>query len=69
MTLTLEDLMAQCIKDNPEMSCTINGEVIKLTQEEYDKAVRDWAAMRLIQIEFEQNPTPPKPSVFNADKL
>ena len=54
MTQTLEDLMAQCIKDNPEMSCTINGEVIKLTKEEYDKAVKDWAAMRLIQIEFEQ---------------
>jgi hypothetical protein len=64
MTSTLEDLMAQCIKDNPEMHCTINGEIIKLTKEEYDKAIRDWAAMRLIQIEFEQNPTEPKPSVF-----
>ena len=61
MTPTLEELMQQCIKDNPEMHSTINGEIIKLTKEEYDKAVRDWAAMRLIQIEFEQNADDPKP--------
>ncbi len=54
MTPTLEDLMAQCIKDNPEMHCTINGEVIKLTKEEYDKAVKDWAAMRLVQIKSQE---------------
>jgi hypothetical protein len=59
MTITLDDLMAQCIKDNPEMSCTINGEVIKLNKAEYDKTVKDWAAMRLEQIQFEQNANAP----------
>ena len=64
MTPTLEELMQQCIKDNPEMHCTINGELVKLEKAEYEKAVKDWAAMRLKQIEFEQNPTEPKPMVI-----
>jgi hypothetical protein len=50
------------------MTQTINGESFVLDAEEYDKAVKDWAAMRLIQIEFENNPTPPKPFVFNEAK-
>jgi hypothetical protein len=68
MTLTLEELIAQCRAENPTMTQTINGESFVLDAEEYDKAVKDWAAMRLIQIEFENNPTPPKPFVFNEAK-
>ena len=62
--MTLENLMAECIKANPEMNCTINGEVTKLNKNEYDKAVKDWAAMRLEQIEHEQNPQPAKPMII-----
>jgi hypothetical protein len=53
MKETLETLIAQCIKDNPEMTSTINGESVKLEKDEYEQAVKDWATMRLAQLEFE----------------
>jgi hypothetical protein len=63
--MTLEDLIAQCKSENPTMTCTINGESFLLSDEDYNKAAHDWAVMRLAQIEFEKNPTPPTPIVFN----
>jgi hypothetical protein len=62
--MTLEDLMAECVKANPEMHSTINGEIIKLDKKDYDKAVKDWANMRLEQIEHGENPPPAKPMVI-----
>jgi hypothetical protein len=47
---TKADLIAQCKAENPKMISVINGEEIELTGAEYDKACKDWAEMRLIQI-------------------
>jgi hypothetical protein len=63
--MTLEDLIAQCKSENPTMTCTINGESFLLSNEQYEKAAHDWAVMRLEQIEYEKNPTPPKPMVID----
>ena len=60
MTLTLEDLIAQCKAENPTMTQTVNGETFVLSPKDYEQAVKDWAAMRLIQIEFEQKADAPK---------
>ena len=62
--MTLQELIAQCKAENPTMTQTVNGETFVLSAEEYDKAAQDWAVMRLEQIEFEKNPTPPKPMVI-----
>jgi len=59
--MTLDELIAQCKKENPTMTQTINGESFLLSDEEYNQAAHDWAVMRLAQIEYEKNPTPPKP--------
>ena len=65
--MTLDELIAQCKKENPTMTQTINGESFVLSQEEYNKAAHDWAVMRLAQLEYEKNPTPPKPFSLNAN--
>ena len=62
--MTLNELISQCKKENPTMTQTVNGETFVLSAEEYDKAAQDWAVMRLEQIEFEKNPTPPKPMLI-----
>ena len=46
---TKADLIKQIKTENPEMISTINGEEIKLSKAEYDKACEDWATMRLEQ--------------------
>ena len=51
--MTLEQLIAQCKKENPTMTATINGEAHELTAEEYEEAATNWAKMRLEQIEAE----------------
>ena len=53
--MTLEELIAQCKKENPTMTQTINGESFLLSDEEYEKAAHDWAVMRLLQIEIEKS--------------
>ena len=63
--MTLDELIAQCKAENPTMTQTVNGETFTLSAEEYDQAARDWAAMRLDQLENEENPTPPKPMVID----
>jgi|LakMenEpi03Aug12_release.lakeMendotaPanAssembly.Ray.scaffolds.fasta_scaffold1734624_1 hypothetical protein len=67
--MTLEELIAQCKAENPTMTQTINGESFVLDAKEYNQAAHDWAVMRLAQIEYEKNPTPPKPFVFNEAAL
>lgn len=63
--MTKDELIAQCKNENPTMTQTINGESIVLDAQEYEKAAHDWAVMRLAQIEYEKNPTPPKPMVID----
>jgi hypothetical protein len=43
------------------MIATINDESFLLNDQDYEQALNDWAEMRLEQIEYEKNPTPPKP--------
>ena len=50
---TKADLIKQIKTENPEMISTINGEEIKLSKAEYDKACEDWATMRLEQLKLE----------------
>ena len=50
---TKNDLIAQCKAENPTMISVINDEEIELTGAEYEKACNDWAEMRLLQIEVE----------------
>ena len=50
---TKTDLINQIKTENPEMISTINGEEIKLSKAEYDKACEDWATMRLEQLKLE----------------
>ena len=63
--MTLDELIAQCKAENPTMTQTVNDQTFNLTSEEYNQAARDWAKMRLEQIEQEKNPTPPKPMVIS----
>jgi hypothetical protein len=50
---TKADLIKQIKAENPEMISNINGEEIKLSKAEYDKACEDWATMRLDQLKIE----------------
>ena len=52
--MTKDELIASCREENPTMTSTINGESFLLNAEEYEKALNDWAEMRLAQIEFEK---------------
>ena len=62
--MTLDELIAQCKAENPTMTQTVNGETFILNAEDYDKAVKDWATMRLDQIEYADKPRPLKPFVL-----
>ena len=67
--MTFDELIAQCKADNPTMKQTVNNETFILSAEEYEQAVKDWASMRLEQIEHENNPKPPKPMVVNEAEV
>lgn len=51
--MTLEELIAQCKKENPTMTATINGDAYELSPAEYDEAALNWATMRFEQIAAE----------------
>jgi sulfur carrier protein ThiS len=50
---TKADLIKQIKTENPEMISIINGEEIKLSKAEYEKACEDWATMRLEQLKLQ----------------
>lgn len=50
---TKQELIAQCLTDNPTMTAEINGVVIELSNAEKQKAAEKWAEMRLEQIAVE----------------
>jgi len=51
--MTKEELIAQCLADNPVMIQTINDVERELSEEERVEAASAWADMRLAQIAHE----------------
>ena len=51
--MTKEELVAQCLTDNPVMIQTINNVERELSEEERIEAANAWADMRLEQIAYE----------------
>jgi hypothetical protein len=58
--MTKNELIALCRAENPTMTATINDEPFLLSAEEYEKALNDWAKMRLEQIAAELKADAPK---------
>ena len=52
--MTKEELIAQCLADNPVMTQTINDVERELSEEERIEAASAWADMRLEQIALEE---------------
>jgi hypothetical protein len=51
--MTKEELVTQCLADNPVMIQTVNNVERKLSEEERIEAANAWADMRLEQIAAE----------------
>ena len=51
--MTKEELVAQCLTDNPVMIQTLNDVSRELSEEERIEAANNWADMRLEQIAYE----------------
>jgi hypothetical protein len=52
--MTKEELVAQCLTDNPVMIQTINDVEREISEEERIEAANAWADMRLAQIALEE---------------
>ena len=52
--MTKEELIAQCLADNPVMTQTLNDISRELSEEERIEAASAWADMRLEQIALEE---------------
>ena len=52
--MTKEELIAQCLADNPVMIQTINDVTRELSEQERLEAANAWADMRLAQIALEE---------------
>ena len=52
--MTKEELVTQCLTDNPIMIQTVNGIERELSEEERIEAANAWADMRLAQIAYEE---------------
>jgi len=52
--MTKEELVAQCLTDNPVMTQTLNDVPRELSEEERIEAANAWADMRLEQIALEE---------------
>ena len=51
--MTKEELVTQCLADNPVMIQTLNDVECELSEEERIEAANAWADMRLEQIAYE----------------
>lgn len=52
--MTKEELVTQCLAENPIMTQTVNDVERELSEEERLEAANNWADMRLAQIAYEE---------------